>query len=119
MDILLVSDTPEKWSDCIAVLEQKGYRPVTVTNMTDALSSIRTTPPVLAILDSDMDAGGIRKAVIDILMVNAAVHTAVSSEMPDEVFHDAMEGLGILMGLPLHPSPADMITLLDALEKVS
>ena len=42
---------------------------------------------------------------IGIMLVNALVHTAVVTDMAEEVFHDAMEGLGILASLPPQPGP--------------
>ena len=58
----------------------------------------------------------VRRAVIDVLMINAAVHTAAVTNLEEEAFHDAMEGLGMLMSLPTSPGPHDVERLLDALE---
>ncbi len=118
MDILLISDTPEKWMTCLPVFEQEGYSLSTVPNMPDALSHIRNTPPVLTILDLFTDAREIRQAIISMLMVNAAVHTAVTSDLSEQDFHDTMEGLGILMSLPPVPEQKDILALLAALKKV-
>ena len=118
MDVLLISDAPQKWTSCLSLLKQRGGTFRTVPAMPEALDCIRNTPPILAILDLSMNAGEIRKAIIDMLMINASVHTAVTSEMPEELFHDTMEGLGILMALPTAPGTDDMENLLVALEKV-
>ena len=48
-----------------------------------------------------------KQAVIDIMRVNALVHTAVVSDMPEDVFPDVMEGLGILASLPTTPTADD------------
>ena len=45
--------------------------------------------------------------VIGIMRMNALVHTAVVSDMPEDVFHDVMEGLGILASLPTSPAAED------------
>ncbi len=119
MDILLITDAPQKWGDCIPILEQAGGRVRIVPDMSDALDHIRTSPPVLTILDLGIDTKAMRQAIIEILMINASVHTAVTSEMPEEHMHDAMEGLGTLMFLPSSPGRNDMLALLDALNKVS
>ena len=47
----------------------------------------------------DLDPTALRRAVIDVLMINAAVHTAAVTNLEEEAFHDAMEGLGMLMSL--------------------
>ena len=58
------------------------------------------------------------QAVIDIMMINASVHTAVVSDMDPDEFHEATEGLGILMPLPTSPKADDAERLLKALAGV-
>ena len=52
---------------------------------------------------------------MQLLMINAATHSAVTTGMEAEAFHDAMEGLGILTGLPLTPGDNDVRHMLDLL----
>ena len=84
--------------------------------MADCLAVVRSTAPRLVVLDLDLDPTALRRAVIDVLMINAAVHTAAVTNLEEEAFHDAMEGLGMLMSLPTSPGPHDVERLLDALE---
>lgn len=70
------------------------------------------------ILDLGPEADA-RRAVMDLLLVNAAVPTAVLSPMPEEDFHEATEGLGILTALPLQPDAADAARLLQLLDKLA
>ena len=58
----------------------------------------------------------LRKAVIDILMVNAMIHTAAVSPMTAAEFHDKMEGLGMLMSLPVDFTVQDVEKMMTALE---
>lgn len=74
-------------------------------SLEDAAPIIHDTPPVLAILDLELEGKALRQAVIDIMMINASVHTAVVSDMDPDEFHEATEGLGILMPLPTSPRP--------------
>ena len=55
---------------------------------------------------------------MELLMINATAHSAVTTDMEENAFHDAMEGLGILTGLPPAPSQDDVRRLLDLLAKV-
>ncbi|MFR4120313.1 MAG: hypothetical protein ACLT2T_16740 [Bilophila wadsworthia] len=75
------------------------------------------TPP-FAILDLELEGKALRQAVIDIMMINASVHTAVVSDMDPDEFHEATEGLGILMPLPTSPKADDAERLLKALAGV-
>ena len=81
-------------------------------SLEDAAPIIRDTPPVLAILDLGIEGKALRQAVIDIMMINASVHTAVVSDMDPDEFHEATEGLGILMPLPTSPKADDAERLL-------
>ena len=74
--------------------------------------------PALVILDLGLEDKALRQAVIDIMMIDASVHTAVVSDMEPEAFHEATEGLGILMPLPSSPTAADAQRLLTALAGV-
>ena len=114
MDILLISARPDVWSPCAFVFPDKGYTLKTAASLEEGLRHIRATPPRLVILDLTASED-VRKAVTNILMINAAVHTAVVSELEEEAFHEATEGLGILMSLPASPTAADAERLLTVL----
>ena len=101
MELLLVTPRPEVWNECLPVFQRGG-----------------DTPPVLAILDLELEGKALRQAVIDIMMINASVHTAVVSDMDPDEFHEATEGLGILMPLPTSPKADDAERLLKALAGV-
>ena len=73
--------------------------------------------PVLALLDPP--SGDVARAwVLELMMIDAGMHTAVVTEMDEEVFHDVMEGLGILTPLPPEPTASDARRLLGLLEQV-
>lgn len=114
MDILLISARPETWASCEPIFQSGNYALQKVASLEDGLQHIRATPPRLVILDPQPDTD-IRAAIIEILKINAAVHTAVVSRLEEEAFHEAMEGLGILMPLPPSPGPADAQLLLTTL----
>ena len=52
------------------------------------------------------------------MRVNALVHTAVVTDMAEEAFHDAMEGLGILASLPTEPGAYDASRLVHLLNEI-
>lgn len=118
MDILLISPRPEAWNDLVPLMEANGYTFRHVPTFAEAVACIQVMPPCLTILDLRLESGAMRKVVTDLLMLNASVHTAVVSELEPEAFHEATEGLGILMPLPLTPRPEDMQRLLAALSGV-
>lgn len=117
MDILLISARPEAWAACEPVFRAGGGVLTRVSSPEEALSRLRVLPPRLVILDPEPETD-IRKTIIDILMLDANVHTAVVSAMTEDAFHEAMEGLGILMSLPSSPTAADAERLLAALARM-
>ena len=118
MELLLVTPRPEAWNECLPVFQRGGNTLQQAASLEDAAPIIRHTPPVLAILDLGIKGKALRQAVIDIMMINASVHTAVVSDMDPDEFHEATEGLGILMPLPTSPKADDAERLLKTLAGV-
>ena len=49
---------------------------------------------------------------------NPMVNSAVVSSLPQDDFHEASEGLGILMQLPVRPKGEDAVRLLEHLKQI-
>lgn len=102
--ILLQTGRPAVFAAFVEELERQGCA---VTTVADACKScMQGEAPALVVLDAASQEQA-RQDVIGIMRVNALVHTAVVSDMPEEVFHDVMEGLGILASLPTTPTADD------------
>ena len=90
-----------------------------------ALSILQENPPAVVLLDYEPANGiavtehiqTIRKDLTSLLLANAMVHTAVASSFGHTELHDALEGYGLLAGLPAVPGPEDVTLLADSLEK--
>ena len=65
---------------------------------------------------SDMD--GIH-FVRQLVRINPLVQTAVVGSLPEDAFHEAAEGLGVLLQLPPKPGVKDAEKLLAMLRKIS
>ena len=100
MDILIVTSRPEQWAPVLPVMEGRGAAVRQAGSLEQGMELVRQQAPALAVLDLGLEPEELRKAVIDILMVNAMIHTAAVSTMTAAEFHDKMEGLGMLMSLP-------------------
>lgn len=118
MELLLVTPRPERWNECLPVLRSGDFTLKRASSLEEAKALIKAAPPVLVILDLGLDDKALRQAVIDIMMIDASVHTAVVSDLEAEAFHEATEGLGILMPLPPSPGAEDARRLLKALSGV-
>ena len=119
MDILILSPRTELWTGLAPVFKARGASLRMAADLDSGLASLREKKAVLAVLDLGMDAETLRKAVISILTIDVMTHTTAVSAMSEEEFHDAMEGLGMLMSLPAQPAPADIEHLMDTLASLS
>lgn len=72
----------------------------------------------LVIIDQQLgDIDGI-SFVKQLVKINPLINTAIVSTLSAEDFHEATEGLGVLMQLPKEPQERDGDTLLTILEKI-
>lgn len=125
MEILIVTPRAAYWEALLPAFERKGGKVRFAAGMEEALDSLRASKAQFALLDifggeawSDDKAAALRNAVISILMVDAMTNMASACGMGDEVFHDAMEGLGMINDLPAAPVAEDVESLMDALKVI-
>lgn len=116
MDILIVTSRPEQWAPALPVMEGRGAAVRQAGSPEQGMELVRRQAPALAVLDLGLESEELRKAVIDILMVNAMIHTVAVSPMTAAEFHDKMEGLGMLMSLPVDFTIQDVEKMMAALE---
>ena len=118
LKVLLVSQDNASLSGLKAGLEENEVQTVRAQSGSYALSKIAEKDFDLVIADENLgDMTGlefIRTVVVQKPMVNCA---AVSSLLPDE-FHEASEGLGVLMQLPVNPGYECAEELLEHLGKI-
>lgn len=104
--ILLQTGRPAVFAAFVEELERQDCAITTVADAEACKKSVQRQAPALVVLDSASQEQA-KQNVIDIMRVNALVHTAVVSDMPEDVFHDVMDGLGILASLPTSPAAED------------
>jgi len=96
-----------------------GARVIHAPSAAKALELTAAHAPELVVIDEnlpDMTALGLAGAL---LRVNAMVNTALVSTLSAEEFHEASEGLGILMPLAPTPGAEDAAALVRALRAVT
>jgi CheY-like chemotaxis protein len=83
------------------------------------LAQLRGKPIDLVIVDDQLeDMSGI-EFVRRLITVNPLANTAIVGALTEEDFHEATEGIGVLMQLPRQPTEQDAETLLALLAKIS
>ena len=118
MDILVVSPRADLWQNLRPQFEKHGAALRLAPSMDEALSDLTVRRADLVVLDINADAPALRHAVFRCISVSAMIHTAAVTTMSPETYHDPDKGLGMLTGLPVNPSPADIDALMTALGKV-
>lgn len=115
--ILLQTGRPAVFAPFMAELERQGCAVTTVPDAPACKDCVQRQAPQLVVVDASTH-GQARQDVIGIMRVNALVHTAVVTDMTEEAFHDAMEGLGILTALPPAPGVDDARRLVHLLNEL-
>ena len=125
MNVLVISTRQQRWQALAPEFHARGLALLFSDSLDKALGSLRENPPAVVILDlepqhepeyRDVQIHNIRNNLTSILMVNAMVHTAVVSRLSHDEFHDALEGFGVLLGIPPEPAPQDVARLSEALQ---
>ena len=119
MNILIASSRAAQFARFAAALAEGGANVDFVPNGAAALASVTERAPALCVADGTLPDMEPFALVARLMQVNALVHTAVVSELSEEDFHEAGEGLGILRRLPATAGAAEARELLAALATVS
>ena len=84
----------------------------------EALNIIKNAEIQLVVADEKLEDMTGLEFVKKLVTVNPFVNCALLSSLPHDDFHEASEGLGILMQLPLQPEKKDASALLQYLNKI-
>lgn len=119
MRILIATGRPADFADFLAGLKRRGVTVDLAATAKAATGLAKDKPPVLCVVDDSLSDAGPFALVATLLRENAFLHTAVITELSPAAFHEAGEGLGILLALPRHPGAAEAEQLLAALQAVA
>jgi DNA-binding response OmpR family regulator len=118
MRILIVTARPATFADFLAALQQRGVEVILASTAGAATELAKTRSPALCVVDDSLADAGPFALVAGLMRANAFLHTAVVTDLSPEDFHEAGEGLGILMPLPRQPGAAEAEALLETLATV-
>jgi two-component SAPR family response regulator len=117
--ILLVTSEKEPFSEFAGVLKQKDDVELFWTSTgQEALEAISGNPVDLVVVNENIgDMTGI-EFMKKLLPINPMINSAAVSPLSPEEFHEASEGLGVLMQLPVGPGKLEAEDLLKRLKKL-
>ena len=119
MIVLLLATDLTKFSALVTGLQrQPEIELLSAETGVAGLSLIKSKQIDLVIVDEQIgDMRGIA-FVKQLVKINPLANTAIVSALTAEEFHEATEGLGVLMQLPIEPRDKDAGKLLATLEKI-
>jgi CheY-like chemotaxis protein len=117
--IVLASPQVDRWqafSDALGARIQSDI--TTVRSGADAIEAAKTLHPRLVVIDAGLGDMTAVELIRCLLGIDAMINTAVASAESEAIFHEATEGLGILMKLSPLPSPSEAGRLAECLGRL-
>jgi len=120
LTIVFIAKDFSRFGALIARLRrEQEVEPIPVATGAAALAQLRGKAIDLVIVDQQLDDMSGLEFVKQLVKVNPLANTALVGSLADEAFHEATEGLGVLMQLPLRPTGEDAEALLAVLAKIT
>lgn len=105
--VLLVTQAKNEFKEFSQYLLEKGFIVLWADAGEEALSSVTENDIHLVVADEKFsDMTGL-ELVEKLVIKNPMIYCASVSSLPEEDYHEASEGLGILMQLPVKPKKKD------------
>lgn len=117
--LLLVTPERELFSEFASALEKNDDVELSwASTGHEALEALSVNPVDLVIVNENIgDMTGI-EFMKKLLPINPMINCAAVSLLPPEDFHEASEGLGVLVQLPLRPRAAEAKDLLKRMKNI-
>lgn len=117
--LLLVSPRMGDLSDFTATISaQPDITIHQVDSRKDALRMVREQKPHLVIIDQEIRDKNPLDLVMELLVINAMINTAMITSMDADEWHEKSEGLGMMPPISNPPTEKDAHTLLESFRKM-
>ncbi|MEN8212452.1 MAG: hypothetical protein ABFR31_12100 [Thermodesulfobacteriota bacterium] len=118
VNILLVSQEKTVFKKIEAAFSKDKITTQWVDSAQKALSTLSHKKFDLFIISEELSDMTGRELIEKALFQDAMMNSVVLSQLSHKDFHEAYEGLGILMQFPLEPEMQDVQNLMDHLERI-
>ena len=120
MTILFVAKDFSRFSVLVSRLRrEQDVELVPAATGASGLEQLKDKRLDLVIVDEQLDDMSGIEFVKQLVRFNPLANTAIVGSLADEDFHEATEGLGVLMQLPAHPGEKDGEALLAVLARIA
>jgi len=116
--LLIVTPDRANFTELSAEIEKQGAFASWAASGRQAMEMLAETAVDLVLTDETLgDMSGL-EFIAQLVAINPMINCAAVSTLPPEAYHEASEGLGILMQLPPRPGAADGQRLLAQLNQI-
>lgn len=117
--LLFVTTQKNRFAAMQAEIEDRHGSVAWVTSGLNGLETVQEKPVDLVVVDEDLgDMSGLT-FVERLVAVNPMINCALVSSLSKKEYHEASEGLGVLMQLPTEPDRSDAKRLMAHLNQIS
>ncbi|MBC8440792.1 MAG: hypothetical protein H8D87_14075 [Deltaproteobacteria bacterium] len=118
INVLLASSDKAHFSDMINAFQDHGIRIDPVQTGDLALTMVADSRYNMLITDEDLPDMSAKTLIERTITLNPFMNCVVASTLSSNDFHEAFEGLGVLMQFPRTPGRTDVQKLIDHLNKI-
>jgi predicted Fe-Mo cluster-binding NifX family protein len=116
--LLFVTTQKDRFAAMQEVIQARNGSVAWATSGLQALEILQKTPADLVVVDENLgDMPGLT-FVERLVAVNPMINSALVSSLSEKKYHEASEGLGVLMQLPIKPDRGDAERLMDRLNQI-
>ena len=117
--ILIATDKPDRFEELAIALDSvKNVEILWAHDDEEALGKATAESPDLVIVDEYLGQVSGLQWIRRLMGINAFIHAAAVSSQPQDAFHEASEGLGIMAQLPPRPGKFEAELLLKTLNQL-
>ncbi|TKB24016.1 response regulator [Desulfopila sp. IMCC35006] len=119
LSILLVGKDPDGLADLSTALQnEEGIRVDRAASGQEAWDFLANHQVDVAVMDQQLADGEALPFVKQLVKKNPLINCAMVSTLAAEDFHEATEGLGVFMQLPVHPGSEEAANMLQLLQSI-
>lgn len=119
LNILLVGKDPVSLTDFAAELSRKeGIRVSRATSAKEVWGLLGNYRVDVVVTDQELEDGSTLPFIHELTMQQPLINCAMVSSLAPKDFHEATEGLGLFMQLPVDPGAEDAVKMVHLLESI-
>ena len=116
--LLLVAREQSRFSNIVPVIEEKGGAIHWAATGEEAMTAIGRKALDAIVVDENLEDTTGLALIKKIVAINPMINSALVSSLGEKAYHEASEGLGILMQLPPEPKESDGQRLMSKLSQI-